>query len=216
MARASLQKDLFTFLVKTQGCVDPRRARLDSTPGLGQEGRPSRAPGKRRRTSSSEPTNTTKAKTTKKKDDRKEDRPKRRLSLSHQREDDPAQQKTVPFFGDPSSRPPRRSLSPSQSEGTVLAGAIGRNHEANSSGRWFELRGLPRALKGRPVPMKPMGAGVERKRDGKPWVWFQGNLRVLKGRFSGGGAKGGNTNPASRRSHWIRTDDPARSFGSEN
>ncbi len=45
MARASLQ-DLIPIPPKTQGCVDPRCARLDSTPGLGQEGRPSRAPGK--------------------------------------------------------------------------------------------------------------------------------------------------------------------------
>ncbi len=49
MGKASFQ-DLFPIPARTQGCVAPRCARLDSTPGLGQEVRPSRAPEKGHRT----------------------------------------------------------------------------------------------------------------------------------------------------------------------
>ena len=75
MARASLQ-DFFPLLPKTQGCVGPRCARLDSTPGLGQECRPSRAPEKGQCTM------------------------RERACKYHQREDDRAEEaekKTVPF-----------------------------------------------------------------------------------------------------------------------
>ncbi len=60
---------------------------------------------------------------------------------------------------------PIRRLSLSQPEGTVPAGAIRRNREANPSARWVKLRVLSRALKGRPVPKAAQGAGVEHPRD---------------------------------------------------
>ncbi len=87
--RASLQ-DLFPVLSKTQGCVDPRCARLDSTPGLGQEGRPCRAPGKGHCTKLE------------------------RACQHHQMGRRPIAAKDCPLLWRPSSGPPKRRLSLSQ------------------------------------------------------------------------------------------------------
>ena len=106
--------------------------------------------------------------------------------------------KDCPLLWRPSSGPPKRRLSLSQPEGTILAGAIRRNHEANPSAM-SQAEKSSQSPERAATPCIAQGTAVERKRDDRPWVWSQDNLRVLKGRFSGE-PKGGNTNPTSRRS----------------